>query len=317
VHSSENLGYPGTKFQLTEDFDISINAQQLSAGTGFEFQFGLQLPDISVFGISLGSFDGTLVDLKDKIQVTVQYNETNWEDDNLDFYVAINADILGLDLKEHLDLDITIQSISQLPGAIESFVTDQVVHYLEDKIAAPFEALWNDAVAAANEAAAALKDEWNTISSDVVGLLTEAGHELAAIADALKNTLGMTIDEVASTFVDLGHDVQDIGDAIGSAFNAGAMEVFSGLASAGVTVEHALSTAFGDAASEVSKDFNLVGNSVASVATDAVSLVENIAGDVADDVASFSTTAISDVGNFFEGAGESFVGFFHSSCVVI
>ena len=86
------------------------------------------------------------------------------------------AEVLGLRIKEQLDLDITITKLEQLPGAIERFVVDKVVDYLEDKIAGPIIALGKEIYKAANEAVAALVDGFNVLGSNIISLLSDAGH---------------------------------------------------------------------------------------------------------------------------------------------
>jgi hypothetical protein len=135
-----------------------------------------------------------------------------------------------------------------------------------------------------------------------MSLLTDAGHDIEAIASALANTLSMSIDEVASTLHDFGHDVNTICNVLGSVFNAAPQEIVSGLTSAGITVEHAFESAFGDAGGVLSKDVNFVGNSIASLAVDGVDALANF---VDGDVAKFLGNTLSDAGNFFEGVGDS------------
>jgi hypothetical protein len=139
-------------------------------------------------------------------------------------------------------------------------------------------------------------------------------QEIEAVADALKNELNMGIDEVAGALTDFGHDVTQVGDAIGSTFNALPQEVASALVSAGVTVEHAVEQAFGDVAGELGKDFNLVGSSIASFGSEAVDAIGDF---VTDDVKDFLSDAVSDLGDFLEGAGNAFVNFFKSSCEIM
>lgn len=132
-------------------------------------------------------------------------------------------------------------------------------------------------------------------------------QEIEAIADGLKNTLNYTIDEVASALYDFGHDVNEIGTIIGNVFEAGSQEVLSALSSAGVTIEHAVDAVFDEAGAELSKDFNLVGNSIAGFALDAEKTVEHfLTGDVKD----FVENTLSDAGNFFEGVGSDIKDFF-------
>lgn len=78
----------------------------------------------------------------------------------------------------------------------------------------------------------------------------------------------MGIDEVAGAFLDLGHDVEQVGQAIGTAFEVAGNEIVSSLTSAGVAVEEAVDTAFGDLGKDLSDGFSFVGSSVVSVTTD-------------------------------------------------
>jgi len=49
----------------------------------------------------------------------------------------INTEVLGLQLSGALNLDVTISTLAQIPNAIEQYVKDSVVDYLENNIAAP------------------------------------------------------------------------------------------------------------------------------------------------------------------------------------
>ena len=134
-------------------------------------------------------------------------------------------------------------------------------------------------------------------------------QEVEAIADALKNELGMGIDEVASALVDFGHDVGQVGQAVGNVFEAAPQEVASALISAGITVEHAFEQAFGEVGSELSKDFNLVGNSIAGFGADAVDAISKF---VTGDLEEFASDVVTDLGDFLGGVGNAFASVFNS-----
>lgn len=94
---------------------------------------------------------------------------------------------------------------------------------------------------------------------------------------------------------------------LGDVFNAAPQEVLSALTSAGVTIEHAVDAVFDEAGAELSKDFNLVGNSVAGFALDAASTIEHF---LTGDVAQFVDNTVSEAGQFFEGVGQDIENFF-------
>jgi hypothetical protein len=79
------------------------------------------------------------------------------------------------------------------------------------------------------------------------------------------------INEVASGLLDLGHDLDIVTSTLGIVFDASAQEIVSGLTSAGVAAEHAVSTTFGDAGAELASRFGFVGSSITSLATDSCS----------------------------------------------
>ncbi len=101
--------------------------------------------------------------------------------------------------------------------------------------------------------------------------------------------------------------MNSIATIVGNVFAAAPQEVLSALTSAGVTVEHAVAAVFDDAGAELSKDFNLVGNSVAGFALDAAATIEHF---LTDDVKDFAENTVSEVGNFFEGVGDDISNFF-------
>jgi hypothetical protein len=226
--------------------------------------------------------------------------------------LQIVANILGINgfsIDEKLTLDASLTNIEQLPGKIEAFVIDQVTTYLKNSLAAPFILGWDEAKEAASKAIATLVGAFNAVASDVLNILSAAGHDIAAISDGLKNTLNLSIDEVASALVDFGHDINDIGNILSDVFAAGPSEIASGLTSAGVTVEHAFEVGFGEIGGELSKDFTLVGNSVAGFAGNAVDVVDHF---VVDDVENTVSAVVTDIGNALESAADAVGNWFSS-----
>jgi hypothetical protein len=138
-------------------------------------------------------------------------------------------------------------------------------------------------------------------------------QEVEVIAETLKTDLNLGVDEVAGALIGFGHDITQVGDALGAVFNAAPQEVASALISAGVTVEHAFEQAFGAVGGELSKDFNLVGNSIASFGADAVDTLKNF---VTNDLENFVEDGLTDLGDFLSGVGNAFVHIF-SSCEVM
>jgi hypothetical protein len=223
------------------------------------------------------------------------------------------ADVLGLPtIKGTLNLDASVTNISQLPGKIASFVTDQVVSFIKNQMASPFIKGWDAAKQAANEAIKALTQEYNALASDVLSILSAAGHEMAAIAAAMYETLSMSLDEVASSLIDFGRDINEVGSILSDAFAATPSEIASGLASAGITVEHAVEAGFGEVGAELSKDFGFVGNSIAGFAESGAEAVEHFAGVVDGDLSNFAGVAISDLGNVADSVGDAVSSRWHS-----
>lgn len=97
VEESESLlSVPGTSFRMTETLTIVINPNHFRAGTEYDFKFGLNLPNISILGVSLGSFDGTAVELDGDFVLTVTYSPSGWQHDGVDFFVMVCSLILHL-----------------------------------------------------------------------------------------------------------------------------------------------------------------------------------------------------------------------------
>lgn len=81
-------------------------------------------------------------------------------------------------------------------------------------------------------------------------------------------------------FINFGHDTADVASAIGTSFATGAGKVASALSAAEVTVEYALEAAWGDGAAELTKDFSMVGNSIAAFGADAEHAIVDVMGDL-------------------------------------
>lgn len=154
-----------SKFKLTEDFHLSISKQAFEADAKFSYEFDLTIPDTGFLGIDFGSFDGALVSLADRIDLKVNYNESDWENDGMEFTAGANAEILGLKVSGSVHLDVTVKDLEQIPGAIEHYIEGQVVDELKDKILGPLE-----------EGVDFLKNEWNVAETDIINAMVEAGH---------------------------------------------------------------------------------------------------------------------------------------------
>jgi len=89
--SSTDSSVPGTSFSISEALSIIINSSNIVTSTTFKYTFSLDLPDIELAGISLGSFDGTMVELNDALGLTVDYGESDWKTDGIDFYVMVSV----------------------------------------------------------------------------------------------------------------------------------------------------------------------------------------------------------------------------------
>jgi hypothetical protein len=63
VTETKGLSVPDINFTVSDSFSITIGDAHLIAGTTYELNSSLDLPDIEIGGISLGSFDGTVVEL--------------------------------------------------------------------------------------------------------------------------------------------------------------------------------------------------------------------------------------------------------------
>jgi hypothetical protein len=167
VTAAKNTTVPGVEFSLSDTYNITINQDRFTTETKFTFQFGLNLPNIEVWGVSLGSFDVSAVSFTDDLLLTATYNITEWQNDELDFFVGVDLDVLGFDIQEHLDLDASVSNIIQLPNAIESFIVDKVVDYLEAQLN-PLEDF--------EKGFQALAGAFNVFGEDAINVLSEAGH---------------------------------------------------------------------------------------------------------------------------------------------
>jgi hypothetical protein len=167
VKKSQTTSEPGATFTLLDSMSAVIGESSLEIDTTFSYTASISLPNISVFGVSLGSFNETVVSFSDHLDLTVKYSVTDWQNDGLDFFAKVDVVVLGLHIQDQLSLDVNIQNVSQLPGAIESFIEDKVVSYLEDLL---------NPVHDLELAVQKLEDEFNTAEHDMIAALSEAGH---------------------------------------------------------------------------------------------------------------------------------------------
>lgn len=175
ITDSENLGVPGVDFSLSETFALTINASQFIAKTNFTYSFGLSLSRFSVAGVSLGSYDGSLVNFTDDLSLAVTYSGSDWENDGLDFSAGVNVeDVLGTSVGGRVDLDASYTNLSQLPGAIESYVEDQVYDWLKDQLN-PFKDPGKD-LENLEKLAELLRDGFNLFGHELMNMFSEAGH---------------------------------------------------------------------------------------------------------------------------------------------
>jgi hypothetical protein len=351
---------PGTTFNFTETITMIINADQFEASTKYELSFGLDIPDIEIFGISLGSYNGIAVDLKDDFMLTVTYGTAQ---DKVDFFVVVRAiwkQLVTAAGSAIFDRSMSIFSASPLLSGqtlmllwatsvmyhdrlnhssnINSSTTSQINlrHHFWQLSRRPRRYLSNmntlfegktdwygswqmkrrlcSLVASTPLQRMLCMALWKLDMSVSLPILHLAcfdmlEQEIDAIADAMKNGLNMGVDEVAGTLISFGHDITQVGDVLSSVFNVSPQEVASALISAGVAVEQAFEHAFGDAAGELSKDFNLVGSSITSFGADAVGALGSL---VTNDLGGYIGDGISDLGEVLHGAGHFFNNVVHS-----
>ena len=134
------------------------------------------------------------------------------------------------------------------------------------------------------------------------------------VAHILSTTFDMTISEVAGALNDFGHDVSDIANAIGDAFQAFPNAVASALISVGVTIEHALETAFGEGIQQLGNAFNIVGNSIVGFAEDAIDAIGHF---VEDDVGGFLKDLGGEIIDGLDSVLDDIGGWFDDNCEIM
>lgn len=166
IHEDDSTSLPSVgKFRLTESFHMTITKAAFEADAQFHFEFDLEIPDIVFLGIDLGSYSGALVTMDDSLDLKVDYAESQWENDGMDFTAGVDVNVVGVDVSGAVHFDVTIKDLEQIPSAIEHYVEDQVVEELEEKILGPLE-----------DAVNWMKDEFNVAEYDVINAMSEAGH---------------------------------------------------------------------------------------------------------------------------------------------
>lgn len=129
--SKADIVVPGIDMHLSSQFTLSINKSRLLTTAAFNLSIGLDFQDINLFGLSLGSFKGSLFELKSSLSLSVNYGGNDWLSNGVDFSVEIDVTILGLNIKGTCSFGITLRSISDLVSAIKSWVQRQIVDKLK------------------------------------------------------------------------------------------------------------------------------------------------------------------------------------------
>jgi hypothetical protein len=90
VSEDERFSIPGLDFSVHEKFAITIDDTTLALDTNFIYNFGFDVPDINIGGISLGSVGHASVNLNNDLSLTVTYSITGWKNDGLLFFARVS-----------------------------------------------------------------------------------------------------------------------------------------------------------------------------------------------------------------------------------
>lgn len=77
-------------FSFTKAFSMAINKDSFVLDTSFSLSFGLDISDVKIGSLDLGSYNGTVVKVEDDLSLTVTYSGTNWEQDGIEFKAGVS-----------------------------------------------------------------------------------------------------------------------------------------------------------------------------------------------------------------------------------
>ena len=302
---NENL--PGLSVSVSRQMNISINKTMFSAGASFKFDIEFDIPSISIDGFKLGSFPHQKISLSIGMLLQINYDTDGWMNDGLVYEASFDIDILGLDLDiPHMEIDITVKDLKNIPDVIENFIRDKVIDFLKDKIVGAAEEAFKEVEKIGSEVVDVMTHEFNVAEQDVAHAFTEVGQDVEHTALTLKHDLGMgsallhsllcihtdifllRLDDAVGVFMGLGHDISHFGEGLANAFGVSKAAVVGVAVLKGAcSVEHAMAAGLGQGIHDIK---NLKGG-LASFATD----LANITGKALDELEDKAKEAEKDI----------------------
>ncbi|KAK6513807.1 hypothetical protein TWF506_008242 [Arthrobotrys conoides] len=266
LDSSAAVPVTGVNFSLNGNFSLIINQSSMTTVAGFKLKIGLNFEDIDLFGLSIGSYKGSLLEFTSNVSLTVNYGGSDWNSNGVSFSVWVEVKILSLKISGTCRLDISLKSLKDIPKAIASWVEREIVRKLKEKIIKPIEEGIRKVGEFVEGAGTTLKKEFNAATHEIVGALEECGHTIDDIVATARFGLNLSLDGCVSTLTNFGHDLSTISDAVGKGYGALPSEVLFGLHAAGLPTEHVLEKAFGPIGAAMPLGFNFLGSAVSSFA---------------------------------------------------
>ncbi|MCJ1398669.1 hypothetical protein MMC11_001870 [Xylographa trunciseda] len=257
---------PGLSISAKRQMSVSVNSTVFSASASFNFDLVIDVPPAHVAGVDLGGIPSQKINLDLSMLLQIRYDRTGWMNDGLVYEASFIIDILGLHLDiPHMEIEITVKDLKDIPEVIGNFIRDKVIDFLEENIAGGVEDAVKDVKKVATEVVDTMTQDFNVGEQDVAHAFTECGQGVENTALTLKHDLGMGLDEAVGVFMGLGHDISHFGEGLANAFGVSKAAV-AGVAvlKGACSVEHAMAAGLGQPINDL-KNFR---NGLVGVATD-------------------------------------------------
>ncbi|KAF8242053.1 hypothetical protein K440DRAFT_640212 [Wilcoxina mikolae CBS 423.85] len=240
---------------MSSEISLSVNDRMFEAGWTFKLGFGLDLPNIDIFGTNIGSFSGTMVEFSAGMNIKMMYILTQFQLDGFEYTVRIELDVLGVNISATLKLDVSVRDLEDLPGIVKAFVEDQVVDGLKRKFLEPLRKIEELTEKGFNET----RQAFNIGAFEMAHAMMGAGYEVGEITNVMKDGFDLSIHEPTALLLDCGHEITDVANAVGNTFEAFPGEIATTFTAMGSSIEHA----FIDGANVIARPFADAGNAVA------------------------------------------------------
>lgn len=140
-----NVNLPGLKIKAKTQMNVLINSELFLASIDFNFDLNVDLPSFLTLGIKHGGIHVHL-DLDISMRLQINYDTKK----SIVYAVAVSVmstlseapskspqfhlEALGLSVDLHVDVDLSVKDLADIPHFLEGVVRDRLVDFLEDKV---------------------------------------------------------------------------------------------------------------------------------------------------------------------------------------